>query len=316
MSARGGADAVHPGVDLEVDGHGQPAAGGRAQAADEGLGVGGDHDTGGEGLVDVGRARLGQQQDRRRDAGGAQLRGLGHLGHGEPRGASLDRGPCHRHGTVAVAVGLHHRAHLGGSAHRAEGLDVGGDRVERHVRPRPRHQPRSSESALGSASTRSDATSPSAGTAGAGPGVQPGARRGGVERRDPPREEGADGAAEHVTRSGGGQASVAVGHDPHLAIRSGDHRGRALEEHDGAGLGREGPGGRQPVGFRPTAREPLVLAVVRGEHRRGASGGEPSDVPTQRGETVAVHDSRPVGAREHVEDGRLGGRRRCRAPDR
>ena len=249
-------------------------------------------------------------------AGGAQLGGLGHLGHGEPRGASLDGGPCHRHGAVAVAVGLHHRAHLGGRAHRSEGLDVGGDGVEGHVRPRARHQPRSSDERVGQRVDQVRRHQSVGRHGGAGPGVQPGAGRRRVERRDPPREEGADGAAEHVTRSGGGQASVAVGHHPHLAVRCGDHRGRALEEHDGPGLGREGSGGGQPVGLRPTAREPLVLAVVRGEHRRRASGGEPSDIATQRRETVAVHHRRPVGAGEHVEDRPPRWATPCPAPDR
>ena len=57
-------------------------------------------------------------------------------------------------------------------------------------------------------------------------------------------------------------------------------------------------------GSGPAAREALVLAVVRGEHRRGASAGEHDATSrAEGGEAVAVDDSR-AGRRRRARRGR------------
>ena len=92
----------------------------------------------------------------------------------------------------------------------------------------------------------------------------------------------------------------------------------------------EGPGGRQPVGLRPTAGEALVLAVVRGEHRRGRPGrasratSRPSAVrpspSTTAGRSVPASTSRTADlgrrrrAQPRTDDERLEPRRRRRGP--
>ena len=108
---RSHADAVHPGVDLEVDPddlallarrRGQQLGGGDRVHAD--AEVVADHGT------QIGRSGLGEQEDRRVDAGLAQHRAFLDQRHPEPVGPGGDGRLAHRDGAVAVTVGLHHGA--------------------------------------------------------------------------------------------------------------------------------------------------------------------------------------------------------------
>ena len=90
-----------------------------------------------DGRLEVTQGRLGQEQDRRGDAGLPQLRRLGHVRHRQPGRAAIDGGPGHRDHAMAVAVGLDHGAHLGGRGHRPERLHVGHDGGEGRVGPQP-----------------------------------------------------------------------------------------------------------------------------------------------------------------------------------
>ena len=108
------ADAVHAGVDLEVDRRAAPPPGR----------FGGDGGNGGarverrrepvgqRGLHRVGAA-LAQQQDGRRDPVLAQLDALVDQRHRQLRRPAGQRGPGHCRATVAVTVGLHDRAEPG-----------------------------------------------------------------------------------------------------------------------------------------------------------------------------------------------------------
>ena len=107
------ADAVHPGVDLEV--HRKRARVGRddrlRQRLDARGGVHGGREPASTTVVAADGHRLGQHEDRRVDAGLAQLDALFDERDAEHRRAGFDRGPPGRDGAVAVAVGLHDREH-------------------------------------------------------------------------------------------------------------------------------------------------------------------------------------------------------------
>ena len=101
----------------------------------------------------------------------------------------------HRHGAVAVAVGLDDRAHLGRRATARERRDVGRDRrrgdTSAHARAISRRT--SAERARAGASTRSRRPpGPSARARARPPAVQPRAGGGRLERRDAAGEQGAD----------------------------------------------------------------------------------------------------------------------------
>src|ERR1019366_9116410 len=81
---------------------------------------------------------LGQQEDRRLDAGLPEGHPLLHQGHGQPGRAAGQGGPGHRQGPVPVAVGLHHRAQGGRAGHRAEDRSVVLHGIEVDVGP---HRP-------------------------------------------------------------------------------------------------------------------------------------------------------------------------------
>ena len=273
-----------------------------ARRLDRRLGVHGDGHAGGDRRLEVAQRRLGEQQDRRGDAGGPQLRRLRHLRHRQPGRAPLDGCPGHRDGAMAVAVGLDHRAHLGGHAHRAERLDVGGDGGRGTRRPTPRaisggppRAPRDRVDQVGG-------HEPVGGSGRAGASVQPCTRGGRLEWFDPAGQEGADDPAQHVTGAGGGEARVPVDDHPHPAIGRRHDRGRALQQHDAAHRGGEGSGGGQPIRARPASRQPLELTVVGGEHGGPrTSQQDTAGVLTEGGEAVAVDDHRLVGADEHVD---------------
>ena len=97
--------------------------------------------------------------------------------------------------------------------------------------------------------------------------------------------------------------------DAHLAVRVGDHRGRALQQHDGAGAAaasaraaamRSGPGA--------VPGEPLELAVVGREHRRRRARPPSTEAASraERGEAVAVDDGGQSASGDHVARTRVG----------
>ena len=99
------AQTAHAGVELDV--HAQVVPQRLAE-----VGLRPDPDIG---VRPAARAVLGpgqraEDEDGRRQGGLAQLLGLGHGGHAQPRSARLQRGAGHRHGPVTVAVGLDHGA--------------------------------------------------------------------------------------------------------------------------------------------------------------------------------------------------------------
>ena len=136
--ARVGPHPVHPGVDLQVDGHGRepPAAATRPSGRPPG-GVHGGDQPAGHGLGHGLRRRLGQQEDRRLDAGLAQGHPLFDQGHRQPGGPAFQRGPGHGHGAVAVAVGLDHGAQRGRDGRAGRATRRCGARRRGRCRPRP-----------------------------------------------------------------------------------------------------------------------------------------------------------------------------------
>ena len=219
---------------------------------------------------------------------------------------------------MAVAVGLHHRAHLGGRAHR-RGASRRWPRWRRGTR-RPRRGPSATQLLEHARAARR-------------PGRRPPARRPGRPRRPgraatrrrrrpraarrPRASRAPIDAAEHVAGAGGGEAGVAVDDHPHLPVGRGDHGGRALEQHDGA---RRAAARARAAASRSApgrcAREPLELAVVRGEHGRRRHAPAAT---RRRRRPRAVRPSPSttagqVGAGEHVEHRGLRGGARCPRP--
>ena len=130
-------DPVHAGVDLQVDRH----LVARARAT-SGEGVDGlarvqrrGEPVGERGLDGLGPA-LAQQEDGRGDAVLAQLHPLVDQRHRQPLGAAGERGAGDRRTAVAVAVGLHHGAQLGGRGQASQHPGVVRHRGEVDLRPR------------------------------------------------------------------------------------------------------------------------------------------------------------------------------------
>ena len=295
---------MHPRVDLEVDGTSRPPGGG-TQAADERLGVGGDHDT----RRQLRPHRRSRSESSRTGAATGRRRAARWPRARAPRPARrrlLDGGPAT--GTaVPVAVGLHHRADLRRRAHRPEGLDVGAHRAEGHVRPRPGHQRRSSQHA-GQRADQVRRHQPVGGPSRAGAGVQPGAARRRLERRHrrasrapivplstSPVPCGARRASPCATTrtSPPGVATTVVG-----PLRSTTAPASVARDWAAASRSRSG---RRPAAARTPRRAVSTVGASRFTSRTTSR--------LQGGETVAVDHRRLVGGGQHVEDGRLGGRR-------
>src|SRR5207302_3605913 len=68
------------------------------------------------------------KEDGHPDAGLTEGEALLHEGHTQPRGAGVDRCPCHLDRSVSVPVGLHHGHQAG--ARRRQNPDVVADGVE------------------------------------------------------------------------------------------------------------------------------------------------------------------------------------------
>ncbi len=132
-------DAVHARVDLQV--HAERIVGAvRAhrlrERVDAGRGVHERREAVRDHGLGRGGHRLRQHEDRRVDAGLAQLHTLLDQRDREAVGAGLQRGPAHRDRAVAVAVGLHHRAQRAAGATSARNdADVRADRREVDLGP-------------------------------------------------------------------------------------------------------------------------------------------------------------------------------------
>ena len=175
-----------------------------------------------------------------------------------------DRGP------VAVAVGLHHRPHLGvagdigGAARTLSAIGVEVDR-----RPRPatgadiagRRQPPRAPSLTvlrgpaGFRSGRSPATSPRDAPRRPGPPMDPRPGRRRLERRYLLGHQGPDDAGEHVAGARGGEPFVAGGDEQHPPVGFGDDRRRAPSAARRSEVGGQGPGRGDAVGTRRASRE-------------------------------------------------------------
>ena len=241
-----GADAVHAGVDLEVDGqrarrrtasaarasasiarrrvHGQLAAGGATRDRPSTSGGGSDS------------TRIG-----RVDAGGAQLHALLHQGHRQARGPGAERGAGDRHRRRGRSRRPSPRPTLGRRGDAAEhsrtlwrdGVEVDLGPRQAPGRLRPRHQRGQHRGAAGRGGRRP-------------PGRARGPRRRGRPCTHAPAAAASNGSTpwassapmmpdEHVTGPGRGQPRVAVGHEQDGPGRVGHDRRRPLQEHDGAG---------------------------------------------------------------------------------
>ncbi len=131
-----GAHPVHPCVhlDLDVD----PARGGVGRPADRLhalVGVHRRHESPPDRLFHGLGTGFGQDQDRREDAGLAQRHALFDECHRQRGGTTCERGDGDGSRTVAVGVGLHHRAQAGRRDERSEQTGVRRDGVEVHLRP-------------------------------------------------------------------------------------------------------------------------------------------------------------------------------------
>ena len=118
-----------------------PAAA-RGHRGDERLAPGDDVGARRQRGVELLGAQRAEDEQRRVDAGGAQLRGLVGGRHREPSGAAGQRRVGGRRRPVAVAVGLDHRAQLGAAAQlAAQAGDVALDRgdVDPGQRPQRAH---------------------------------------------------------------------------------------------------------------------------------------------------------------------------------
>ena len=103
---------MHASVDLEVDRC--PGIGHRGEGLDPSLRVdGGSNPTQHHHLGHLFPSWLGQQQDRGIEPAAPQGGCLFHQSYSQPSGTSPEGRLGHRQGTMAVAVGLDHRAHLG-----------------------------------------------------------------------------------------------------------------------------------------------------------------------------------------------------------
>ena len=206
---RRGASRCRPSGGRRRDG--PPARPSQPRRADQVGGVGGDRHAGGEGLVDVGRARLGQQQDRRGDA---RRRAAPSPRPPGPRPARRRR-PRPRPAPPAPRRGRSRRPSPPRTPRRARtrrGASPRWPRPRRGTRP-PTPGPSAGDlrrAPRAARSTRSDGHQPrSRDRARPGSSVEPRAGGGGLERRQPPGEEGADDAAEHVPGARRGEAGVA-----------------------------------------------------------------------------------------------------------
>ena len=102
----------------------------------------------------------------------------------------------------------------------------------------------------------------------AGSTVHPRPTRRGPQRVHPSGEERADDAGKNVSGAGCRQSLIAGGDHERRTVWVGDHRGRPLEQDDGATLERQVPGSFDAVGPGTMAGEPLVLPVVGRQHGR------------------------------------------------
>ena len=133
-----GADAMHAGVELQVDGDLRSAGfGRRRRGVDAVRGVEHRPQPVRDHLGHRGRRWLRQHQDRRVDAGVAELDPLPDQRHAQPCRAGVERGAGHGHRAVAVAVGLDHRPHVGRGHDGAEPADVVADGGQVHLGPGP-----------------------------------------------------------------------------------------------------------------------------------------------------------------------------------
>ncbi len=145
---RVGTHAVHARVDLEVHrergGVGaRRSSRGVGRRVDAGRGVEGGTQVELDHVAHLVERRLRQQEHRRIDAGGPQLRSFLDQRHAEAVGARGERRAGHLHRAVAVAVGLHHRAEPGGRDVLPESRHVVGDRRQVDLRPGGAHPYRS-----------------------------------------------------------------------------------------------------------------------------------------------------------------------------
>ena len=320
--ARRGADAVHPGVDLEVDADGpRRRACARASIASS--------------VVTVGVSPWATIVAA--CSGGCSL--------STRIGASIPARAAPRPRRSSATHSPSHPASQGGGAD-----GDGAVPVRRRPSPPPRHPParrpcaarrrcgraasrsisahahrvrpvtrsrQAPPSTSGRASTRSPATSPVGGPDGERPRRAIHAPAAAAsERIETGREQGADDARQHVAGAGGGQAGVAVGDDQHVAAGRGDDGGRTLEQHDARA-------GRRPAGGRPASRsaagalpgEQPVLAVVRREHGgRRAPVQRPGAAPSAS--HARANRPSPSTTTRHGRRRRRGPRRRppCRLP--
>ena len=281
----GGAAPAQPGVGLQMDpgrapgdrrGRGQP----RAPVGRSGRQVhlGGD----GLGVVVLGDGH--QAQDRLFDAGRAQLERLGHVHDAQPVGAAAHRRPGGRNRAVAVPVGLDHRHHRGGGHVRPQRRDVPGDRAELDASLRMavhshNAMARARRNAAGSAATTSDAPIGASPPPVAFPGAAPPARPApaAASRAARPCRYAADSAAcgaaspwassapaspartSPVPAVASHDVPVGVDQDGVEVVRRRDDRGRPLEQHARAELGRRAarvlkPPGRHVGRVRPSSR--------------------------------------------------------------
>ena len=135
---------------------------------------------------------------------------------------------------------------------------------------------------------------------GAGPTVEPGAGRGGLEGGDALGEERADHTAEDVARARRGQSRITCGDDADLAPRSAttvvlpfrSTTAPVAAASSRAAARRSAGGG--------VAGESLELPVVGREHRRlGPAGQDARGVGPEQRERVAVKEDGPVGGDQH-----------------
>ena len=242
-------DAVHAGVDLEVDGDHDLVAGRHLCQPGHGLSaMDGGSQAEGDHVVPLGRGRLAEDEDGCVDARRSQRRSLAGHGHRQPRRSRRQRRPGHLHRAVAVTVGLDHRTQLGRCCQGRQQPDVGGDHVVIHLGPRrapgkhrcgvdrrtmdgdvhaardrataltgahvaPRGSRARREVADGSGEQRREVAGHQATTPAevGGTTVEVGAGGGGPGGREPGGQEGGDDAGEHVAGAGGGQPGVTGG---------------------------------------------------------------------------------------------------------
>jgi hypothetical protein len=153
----GSTDAMHSGVDLEMDR--MSVAAGRRDGLQLGHRVNGEFQAVRHCGNELVGGLLAEHQDRAVDAGGTQRHPFLHQGDAQSCGATAQRGTGNFDRTVAVAIGLDHGPHLRRRRNCAQLGDIVFDCAEIDLGPRPTAHNNSSSTA-GIRSGRSPATRP------------------------------------------------------------------------------------------------------------------------------------------------------------